>query len=78
MNNTQRLLDLKETIDEAKNKKAELTGELKSKMKELKEKFSVGTIEKAKIKLEKLTAKKSKLQDEINESLNTLEENYEW
>lgn len=68
------LLNLKDEIDEAKTVVAELTGKKKSLLTQLKEQFNCDSLEMAEKKVETLTQQISKLESQIQEGLNDLEQ----
>jgi glutamine synthetase type III len=68
------LLDLKNKIEKSKTTVAELTGQQKSQMNQLKETFGCTTIEDAEEKLETIKKSISKLDTQIEEGLEKLEE----
>lgn len=70
------LLELQKEIDEAKQREAELKGEKKALMNQLKEDWGCTTIKQAHKKLSKLEQKKDELKSEIDDALETLEEKY--
>lgn len=77
MSQVDRLLKMKEQIEKAELKKAELIGELKSKIKELKDKFKIDP-DGARERITELKSKKEDLEEKISKKLEKLEENYEW
>ena len=72
----QDLLDLKEKIDQAKEKSAELKGQLKGLTKELSDDWGCTTIEQAERKVTKMESDIEKLNTQINEGVEELEEKY--
>ena len=68
------LLALKSKIEKSKTTVAELTGQQKSQMNQLKETFGCTTIEDAEEKLETMKKSISKLDTQIEEGLEKLEE----
>jgi len=71
------LEDLKEQIQEARQEKAEKTGQLSEQMKALKS-FGVATIPEAKKQLLVLQKEIKSLEGKITVGFDTLKENYEW
>jgi chaperonin cofactor prefoldin len=70
------LISLKNKIERAKTTVAELTGQQKSQMNQLKETFGCDTIEDAETKLETMKKSISKLDNQIEQGLEKLEEMY--
>ena len=74
----QRLLEMKEQIENAKTEKAKLEGRLQGYLEELKTKFKCDSLEEAEKKLKVLKAQKEKAQQAIQTKMDDLENNYEW
>ena len=72
----QDLLDLKEKIDQAKEKSAELKGQLKGLYKELSDDWGCANIEQAERQVTKMESDIEKLNTQINEGVEELEEKY--
>ncbi len=73
----QDLLDLKEKIDEAKEKSSELRGQLNGLEKDLKDTWECDTTKAAEKKIKELDDKITKLNKQINDGVEELEETYE-
>jgi len=71
------LLELKEDIQEAKQKVSELKGERQALMKRLKEDWNCGSLEEAEKKLKEMSEQVDKLSDEITEGMEELESKFE-
>jgi len=71
------LLELKEDIEEAKQKVSELKGERQALMKRLKEDWNCGSLEEAEKKLKEMSEQVDKLSDEITEGMEELESKFE-
>jgi len=71
------LLELKEDIEEAKQKVSELKGERQALMKRLKEDWNCGSLEEAEKKLKEMSEQVEKLSDEITEGMEELESKFE-
>lgn len=74
----ERLLALKEEIQEAKLDKATVEGSIKQNMLRLKEEFGCRSLEQAKAKLAKLKEQKETLQEQIEAAIAKLEGDYQW
>jgi RNA processing factor Prp31 len=61
-------------IKENENKRARLEGEKESLMKQLSEKFEIGSIREAKKKLQEMQEEKEKLEEAINKQMEELRE----
>ena len=70
------LLVLKDEIDEAKTIVAELTGQKKSQMTQLKETFGCSSLEEAEKKVKKMTDEIDSLDEKITNGMEKLEEMY--
>lgn len=66
------LMELRETIDEAKTGLAEAEGAQKQLLSDLKTKHGVASLAEAKKKLTKLEAEEAKLEDELNKRVTAL------
>ena len=73
---TKRIMKVKEEVDDAKQTKSRLEGEIDSLFKRLKKEFKVSTIQEAKKKEKELVDEANKLEEEIETGLNKLEELY--
>lgn len=73
---TDKLLDIKEKIEEAKNSKAKAEGKLEEHMSRLKKEFGVTSIAQAENKLVKLEKEEAALEKELNEGMEELEKEY--
>lgn len=74
----ERLLQLKEEIQQAKLEKATVEGSIKQNMIRLKEEFGCRSLEQAKAKLAKLKEQKESLQEQIEGAVKQLEGSYQW
>jgi len=77
MSNTEKLLQLKQDIDEAKLKAAGLEGQLKGHMKDLKDNWKCTTIAQAEKKVKDLEKEVLELSDKVDKGMAELEERYE-
>lgn len=77
MMNEQQLLDLKHQIDQAKSKAAELKGEQKSLMQQLKKDWECDTIAQAEKNVKEMEKEITTLDDKIKKGVEELEERYE-
>lgn len=68
------LTDLKEEIDEAKEKASSLAGQITAITNQLKSDFGCATLEAAKVKLKEIEKKKDSLNLKIEKASNELEE----
>ena len=75
--NEKELLELKENIQEAKQKVSELKGERQALMKRLKEDWNCGSLEEAEKKLKEMSEQVEKLSEEITEGMEELESKFE-
>lgn len=75
---SKRLLDLKEKIENSKAEKNKIEGRLQELMSRLKREFKINTIAEARRLLTKLEKEKEKLEQEVKEGIQKLEEKYEW
>ena len=71
-----KLLDLKQKIDTAKTTKAELSGQRKSMMTQMKETWGCKTLEEADAKLEKMNKEIKDLDEEIKTRSTEIEQKY--
>ena len=69
-----RLLDLKERIEDQKQKRAEMQGALKSLMQRLKQEFDIESVDQAEEKVKKEEAELRDLETDIREKIEELEE----
>jgi len=75
---TERLLKMKDELSKCKIDKAEIDGAIKQNMERLKTEFSCGSLERGKSKLNLLKEKKTKLDEQIEDAVNKLENSYVW
>ena len=73
-----KILEIREKIDDAQKEVNEGEGVLKDLFKRMKEGYGVGTIAKAKKKVEELEEKASKLRSAFKKAMNKLETKYDW
>lgn len=73
----QELLELKQEIEEAKDKTLQLKGQKDALFQQLKDEFNCTTLPQAEKELKKLESQISDLSAEIEEGLHTIEEQYE-
>jgi seryl-tRNA synthetase len=73
-----KILELKEEIDEAKNKVAELKGQQNAILRQIKEEFACKSIKDAKLKAEDIQNQLTKIDKQIEEASNELEEKYDF
>jgi len=71
---TAELAELKRRIEEARNRRAGVEGELKSLERRLKDEFGCATVEAARIKLEKLQRESARLKTELEKGVAELRE----
>ena len=69
----QRLLSLKSQLEEKRNSRSELQGEMKSLQKQLFEDFEVKTLEEAEALIAKTEKKLQKMEQEIREEIEAIE-----
>ena len=74
----QRLLELKQEIDEAKTKVSELTGQKNALMKQLKEEYGCKTIQDADNKVDDLEKQIDDLNSQIEQGIEELETKYDF
>jgi len=70
----QRLLRMKEELEQKKSQRSELQGELNSVMKQLQEEFGVGTLEQAEERLEKEKQELQEMETAVQEQVEEIEE----
>jgi len=75
---SEKLLKLKEEIEQAKLDKAGVESILKQNMQRLKDEFQVRSVDAANKKLEELNKQKLELEDSIESAMKSLEEKYQW
>jgi hypothetical protein len=75
---TDKLLKLKEELEQAKLDKAQLQGALDQNLNRLKEEFKVKSLDEAKKKLQSLIVERSDLVIKIDNAVKSLEEKYQW
>lgn len=75
-NITDKLIDLKEKIDEAKNNKAKAEGKQEELMSQLKKEFGITTLTQAERKLIKLEEEALALEKELGKGMEELEKEY--
>jgi|GEM_PF-7029618 len=75
---TERLMKIKSQIDEAKIKQSEITGQIKSVMAQMKQKFEILTLADAEVKLKEIGKELDKQEAEFATGMETLEEAYDW
>ena len=78
MNIQKKLAELSETIESNKKQLATLEGQEIQLIHNLKELIDVETVEEAETELKKLDRKQGKLEEEIENTLKQLEEEYGW
>lgn len=76
MNTIEKLTDMKQKIDKAKNKKAELEGEVKSILKSIKEDYGIDNVDDAKNEIKKLEENIKTLEVKKNKLISEIE--FEW
>ena len=76
--NEQKLLALKKEIDDAKVEVSELTGEIKSLMKTLKDDWNCETLEDARKKIRQWEKEIAEYDEKIKQGVKELEEKYEF
>ena len=75
---TERLLKIKEQIDDAGIKQAEVTGEIKSVTSQMDQKFSDKNLSEAEKELKKIGDNLDKSETEFKSGMETLENAYPW
>ena len=75
---TERLLQIKKQIDDAKTKQSEITGQIKSVTDQMFQKFAVKTLQEAEKKLKAMGDELDKKEAEFSIGLKKLEESYSW
>lgn len=78
MTTAAKLLKIKNKIDEAKNKKAEITGQIKSTIEQMKQKFDVDNLEDAELLLAGMGRDLDEKEAAFNKKLDELESAYDW
>lgn len=68
-----RLLNLKERLEEEKAERAELQGEFRSLMNQLKEDFGVSDLDEAEVQIEEEEARLEEMEREVREQVEELE-----
>lgn len=76
MMDEQKLLQMKREIEQAKGKLAELKGQKKALMQQLKETWKCNSLDEASTKLDEMEKESEKLSDNINDMLEELEKKY--
>lgn len=74
----QQLVDLKKSIDSAKQKRSELKGKRKALMESLQSNFGCKTVQEAEKKIEALEEQIEQLEKEKQDGIREIEENYEF
>jgi uncharacterized coiled-coil DUF342 family protein len=75
---TERLLEIKKQIDEAKSKQSEIIGQIKSVTDQMDQKFEVKTLAKANEKLKEIGNELDSQETEFKKGMEELEGAYEW
>jgi len=75
---TEKLLQIKNQIEEAKSRQAEIRGKRTSTEEQMTSKFNVKTIEEAEVELKKRAAELDKMENEFEEGMEKLEAAYPW
>jgi len=75
---TERLLKIKEQIEDAKIKQSEITGQIKSIQEQMKQKFEVDNLEEAEKKLKEIGKELDKQEAEFATGMEELEKAYSW
>ena len=78
MKEAQKLLKMKEQLEEAKSDTDKAKGRLDAAMDRLEKEFAHTTLKKANKELGTMGTSIIKLQDEVREGVEELEDNYEW
>ena len=78
MNATERLIFIKEAIDEAKQKQSETKGQISAIESQILAKFKVKGLEEAEKKLNIMSAELDKKEKEFSDGMQELESAYEW
>lgn len=73
---TEKLLEIKETIEKGKRKLSELRGEKKNQLQQLKKEFGCSSIEEAEVLLEKYSKKINVLNEKIREATAKLQNDF--
>ena len=77
MNSTEKLLNIKKQIDEAKNKQAEIKGKKEAIEKQIKDKFNIEITEVQKT-LDDMANELDEMEENFKDGLEKLEDAYEW
>ena len=75
---TERLLEIKKQIDEAKSKQSEIIGQIKSVTDQMDQKFEVKTLAKANEKLKEIGNELDRQETEFKKGMEELENSYSW
>jgi len=75
---TERLLEIKKQIDEAKSKQSEIIGQIKSVTDQMDQKFEVKTLAKANEKLKEIGNELDSQETEFKKGMEELEKAYSW
>lgn len=75
---TERLLKIKEQIDEAKNKQAEIRGKRSNAEEQMLNQFGIKTIEEGNKELKKRGEELDQLESKFEKEMKDLESSYEW
>jgi len=75
---TERLLEIKKQIDEAKSKQSEITGQIKSVTDQMDQKFEVKSLSKANEKLKEIGNELDSQESEFKKGMEELEGAYSW
>ena len=77
-NNSQKLIDMKKTIDEGKLEAARLEGQQSNLLKQLETDFSVKTLQAAERKLPAMDKEIEAKESQLQKGVENLENSYEW
>ena len=75
---TERLLEIKNQIDEAKSKQSEITGQIKSIKEQMKQKFKISDLNEAEKLLEEIGKELDEQEKKFEEGMKDLESAYDW
>jgi len=75
---TERLLEIKNQIDEAKSKQSEITGQIKSIKEQMKQKFKISDLNEAEKLLEEIGKELDEQETKFEEGMKDLESAYDW
>lgn len=78
MDITQKLDELEKEIESAKEDKARLEGMVETMLKQLEERFGVTSAKEASALLKEIKGKINKADEELNNKIEELKEDYEW